>query len=152
MNPTLKNLLFWMVILVIGVVIWNVSTQFGPRDKIIMFSEFVGWVDTGQIASVTITGNEIRGTTRAKDTFRTYAPSYDNLVPRLLDKGVQIDVKPGGSQPWASAFFSWALMLALAWAIPLAVLAVVLAMSRRIARMEDKLDALLRRGDAPGGP
>ncbi len=111
MNSTLKNLLFWMVLVVIGVVIWNFSSQFGPRDNTVMFSEFMSWVETGQVAKVTITGNEIRGVTKANDNFRTYTPSYDNLVPRLLEKGVQMDVKPETTSPWTSLLYSWAPIL-----------------------------------------
>ena len=111
MNSTLKNLLFWMILVVIGVVIWNFSARFSPRDKTIMFSEFMNWVDTGQVATVTITGNEIRGTTKANENFRTYSPSYDNLVPRLLEKSVSIDVKPETTSPLTSLLYSWAPIL-----------------------------------------
>ena len=111
MNSTLKNLLFWMILVVIGVVIWNFSSQFGPRDKTIMFSEFMNLVDTGQVATVTITGNEIRGTTKVNENFRTYSPSYDNLVPRLLEKAVSIDVKPETTSPLTSLLYSWAPIL-----------------------------------------
>ena len=115
MNSTLKNLLFWMVLVVIGVVIWNFSTQFGPRDNTIMFSQFMNMVDTGQVQKVTITGNEIRGTTKAavggNDTFRTYSPSYDNLVPRLFEKGVEIEVKPESPSTWTNLLYSWAPIL-----------------------------------------
>jgi cell division protease FtsH len=110
-NSTLKNLLFWMILVVIGVVIWNFSARFSPRDKTIMFSEFMNWVDTGQVATVTITGNEIRGTTKANENFRTYSPSYDNLVPRLLEKSVSIDVKPETTSPLTSLLYSWAPIL-----------------------------------------
>jgi cell division protease FtsH len=112
-NSTLKNLLFWMVLVVIGVVIWNFSTQLRPGDKPIAFSEFMSSVDTGQIAKVTITGNEIRGTTKGatENNFRTYSPTYDNLVPRLLEKGIEIEVKPESPSAWTSLLYSWAPIL-----------------------------------------
>ena len=33
MNSTLKSLLFWMVLVVVGVLVWNFSTRFQTRDK-----------------------------------------------------------------------------------------------------------------------
>ena len=113
MNSTLKNFLFWMVLIVIGVLIWNFSTQFSPGVKTVSFTDFMKSVDAGQVQSVMITGNEIRGTTTTgtDNTFRTYAPQYDNLVPRLMEKGVQIDVKPETASPWASLLYTWAPIL-----------------------------------------
>jgi len=111
-NSTLKNLLFWMVLVVIGVLIWNFSTQLGSRDRTVSFTEFMTSVDSGQVQSVTITGNEIRGTTKTgPETFRTYAPQYDNLVPRLMEKGVQIDAKPESPSTLTSVLYTWAPIL-----------------------------------------
>jgi len=112
-NSTLKNFLFWMVLIVIGVLIWNFSTQFSPGVRTLSFTDFLKSVDAGQVQSVTIAGNEIRGTTTTgtDNAFRTYAPQYDNLVPRLLEKGVAIDVKPEASSPWASLLYTWAPIL-----------------------------------------
>ena len=70
MNSTLKSLLFWMVLVVVGVLIWNFSTNFNQRDSEITFSEFMRKVDQGQVASVVITGNEVTGTyKRTKNIF-----------------------------------------------------------------------------------
>jgi cell division protease FtsH len=111
-NSTLKNLLFWVVLIVVGVLIWNFSTLGQRSEKTILFSEFMAWVDSGTVATVKITGNEISGTTKTAETFRTYAPTqYDNLVPRLLEKSVQIEVRPETTSPWASLLYSWAPIL-----------------------------------------
>ena len=61
MNSTFKSLLFWMVLVVVGVLIWNFSATFQTRDKAITFSEFVKMLDEGQVQKVTFTGNEILG-------------------------------------------------------------------------------------------
>ena len=65
-NSTLKSLLFWMVLVVVGVLIWNFSTNFQQRDSVISFSEFMEKVNAGQVASVTITGNEVTGIYKAR--------------------------------------------------------------------------------------
>ena len=40
-NSTLKSLLFWMVLVVVGVLIWNFSTKFQAHDQAVSFSEFM---------------------------------------------------------------------------------------------------------------
>ena len=62
MNSTLKSLVFWMALVIIGVIVWNFSTQLQTSLQPLSFSEFMGAVDAGQIERVTITGNEITGT------------------------------------------------------------------------------------------
>ncbi len=113
MNSTLKSLLFWMVLVVVGVLIWNFSTNFQQRDSEISFSEFMEKVNAGQVASVTITGNEVTGIYKAaNETFRTYAPAqYDGLANKLIDKGVQVQAKKASDSPWSLIFYSWAPIL-----------------------------------------
>ena len=56
MNQTLRSMLFWMVLVVVGVLIWNFSTDFQARDTALPFSEFVAQVEQGQVDTVTLTG------------------------------------------------------------------------------------------------
>ena len=112
MNSTLKSLLFWMVLIVVGVLIWNFSTSFQPRERVVSFTEFMQRVDSGQVASVTITGNEITGIDKSSETFRLIVPQqYEGLANRLQDKGVQITAKEPSTSPWASLLYSWAPIL-----------------------------------------
>ena len=92
MNSTLKSLLFWVVLFVVGVLIWNFSTKFQTHERTVLFSEFISWVDSGTVASVTITGNDISGVTKANERFHTYVPAqYDALGNKLIERGVQVD-------------------------------------------------------------
>ncbi len=109
MNSTLKSLLFWLVLVIVGVLVWNFSTTFQSRDRAVSFSDFMSWVDSGQVAQVTITGNEISGTTKANETFRTYAPAqYEGLANKLIERSVTITAKEPTTSPWASLIYSWA--------------------------------------------
>ena len=56
MNPTTRSLLFWMVPVVVVVLIWNLSSQFQTGDTSISFSEFILWVETGQVDRMFKTG------------------------------------------------------------------------------------------------
>jgi cell division protease FtsH len=111
-NSTLKSLLFWVVLVVIGVLIWNFSTKFQQHDQSITFTQFMSWADSGSVQSVTITGQEINGRTKVGENFRTYAPlQYDGLVNKLLDRGVAVTAKEPTASPWASLLYSWAPVL-----------------------------------------
>ena len=86
MNSTLKSLVFWMALVVIGVLVWNFSTKFQTSHKPLSFSEFMASVDAGQVDRVTITGNEITGVNKANENFRTYAPpQYEGYTLSLHD-------------------------------------------------------------------
>ncbi len=112
MKPSLKNLLFWMALVVVGVLIWNFSTNFQAGDRTEVFSEFMALVDQGQIGDVTIMGNEISGTTRDGVRFQTYAPpQYEGLANTLLDRGIRVTAKEATSSPWATLLYSWAPVL-----------------------------------------
>ena len=62
-----------MIVLV--ALVWNFSSKFQRNETSVSFSEFIVWVDSGQVARVQITGNELTGITLAKDNFRTYIPA-----------------------------------------------------------------------------
>src|SRR5258706_3839172 len=107
-NSTLKSLLFWMALVVLGVLIWNFSTKFQTHERTVTFSEFMSWADSGTVARVTITGQEINGFTKVNEHFQTYAPAqYDGLVNKLIDRGVQVTAKEPTVSPWATILYSW---------------------------------------------
>ena len=62
MNSTLKSLLFWMVLVVVGVLIWTFSTSLTKPETPMAFSEFLTHLKAGDVVEVTMTGNEISGT------------------------------------------------------------------------------------------
>ena len=93
---------------VIAVMVWNFSTKFQASAKSLTFTEFMMAVDTSQIAQVTITGNEITGTTKANDTFRTVAPpQYEGLVNRLLERNVVVTAREPTASPWTALLSTW---------------------------------------------
>jgi cell division protease FtsH len=112
LNSTLKSLVFWIVLIVVVALVWNFSSNYQRKESLVSFSEFVSWVDAGQVESVTITGNEITGTTKAKDFFRSFAPAqYEGLANRLIEKRVIVNAKEPATSPWAALLLSWAPIL-----------------------------------------
>ncbi|MGB2713397.1 MAG: ATP-dependent zinc metalloprotease FtsH [Vicinamibacterales bacterium] len=118
MNSTLKSLLFWMVLVVVGVLIWQFSAGFQRGPSPIAFTTFLSHVEMDEVLDVTITGNEITGnlksnTGNGKEQFRTYVPGthYDGLANKLAEKKVAITAKPEVTSPWATLLYSWAPIL-----------------------------------------
>ena len=114
MNSTLKSLLFWMLLVVLGVLIWNFSSTWAGRneDKI-SFTKFLQEVQDKQVAKVTITGNDIVGDKRDGSKFRTYAPEghYTGLANELKAADVEIAADREAVSPWATLLYSWAPIL-----------------------------------------
>jgi cell division protease FtsH len=118
LNSTLKSLLFWMVLIVVGVMIWQFSNFAQRSEAPMQFSDFLHRLEKNEVAAVTMTGNEITGTLTTAtsgaggDKFRTYAPpQYEGLGNRLADKNVAIIAKPETTSPWATLLYSWAPIL-----------------------------------------
>jgi cell division protease FtsH len=112
LNPTLKSLLFWVALVVIAVVIYNVSTKLQNADNQIDFSEFMAQAKSQNIQQVVITGQEISGTTKENGSFRTTAPTqYEGLANELYNLGVAVKAKPEAASPWATILYSWAPLL-----------------------------------------
>ena len=113
MNSTLRNLLFWMVLVVVGVAIWNFSTRLaGQRERQESFTTFMTMVNQGQVASVEITGQDIVGITKTNEKFTTYAPTqFEGLANRLIEKQVLVKAKEATSSPWSLLLYSWAPVL-----------------------------------------
>ena len=112
MNSTTRSLLFWMVLVVVLVTIWNLSSQFRAGDTPVAFSEFIRWVETGQVDRVELTGNEIVGTSSSGEQFRSYAPpQYEGLANKLIERDVVIQAKQAVASPWATLLYSWAPIL-----------------------------------------
>jgi cell division protease FtsH len=104
----MKSLMFWTVMIVLGVAIWNFSTKLQKQDQPISFSDFMSRADAGTVARVEIIGQEIQGVNKNGETFHTYAPSqYDGLVNKLIDRGVIVKAKEPTASPWASLLYSW---------------------------------------------
>jgi cell division protease FtsH len=104
--------MFWMVLVVVVAVIWNVSSQFRMGDNAVDFSEFIRWVDTGQVNRVEISGNEIFGTSTSGELFRTYAPpQYEGLANKLIDQNVVVQAREATASPWVTLLYSWAPIL-----------------------------------------
>ena len=104
MNSTAKTIVFWLVIAVSAVVLYEVVTasHAGPKDKEINFSQFLLDVNQGQVKEVAVTGMEVRGKYRDATVFHTTQPAnYPEIYNTLQAKGVNMTIHDVSNSSWA---------------------------------------------------
>ncbi|HEY6126955.1 MAG TPA: ATP-dependent zinc metalloprotease FtsH [Candidatus Acidoferrum sp.] len=112
MNPssTAKTILFWLSIVLLGVVLWRMVSANGQaaREETPSYSEFMAHVDQGDIKEVTMylsaSSYELQGEyiKPPNKKFRTtiFKEDAPNLTKELREKSVRIDVKEVRSGDW----------------------------------------------------
>jgi cell division protease FtsH len=105
MNSRIKNLLFWVVVGLFMILLFNLFSvpTHAPEEEVI-FSDFMAKLDKGDFEKVIIKGNHISGVLKDKTRIRTYSADYPDLVKILREKDVQIEVKPPDESPWYITF------------------------------------------------
>ena len=119
MNSTVKTVVFWLVILLSALLLWQVvkTGQSGQKDKEINFSELMAAVDDGNVKDVTIQGQEVKGKYKNDNSpFHTTAPAnYPDMIKVMRDKGVAINIKDINSGSWPLQLLgTWAPLILLA--------------------------------------
>ncbi len=101
MNSRVKNLIFWVVVGLFMILLFNLFTFQGQSpDEEVKFSEFVAKVEQGEVREVTIRGNHLNGVFKDGRLFKTYTVEYPELVKVLRDNHVTIVAKPPEDNPW----------------------------------------------------
>jgi cell division protease FtsH len=102
-NSTVKTVIFWVVILVSAVLLWQVvkNANSGQKVQEPNFSQFMADVEQGAVKEVTLTGMEITGKKADGSQFHTTTPAnYPEMIKKLQDKGVSITVKDVSNSSW----------------------------------------------------
>jgi len=93
-----KNLIFWGILILLLVMLFSVLQDGGSagRNGKLTFSEFMNRVESGEVRTVEIDGENVTGRTTTGTAFQTTKPwNYDEpLVEILREQGVEITVEP----------------------------------------------------------
>jgi cell division protease FtsH len=145
MGNTIKTLIFWIVITVSALLLWQVVKNSNQRRTQnvpeISYSQFLSQVDSGNVAKVRIAGSIGQGTYGDGSGFRVILPaSQEQMLEILRQKNVEI---------WYSADSSSA-----NWWVNLAPLALLAAlwffMIRQMrSRANPRADAVAANSGAP---
>ncbi|MEC4670565.1 MAG: ATP-dependent zinc metalloprotease FtsH [Nitrospirota bacterium] len=105
MNSRAKNLLFWVVVGLFMILLFNLfQVPNQPQEEEVMFSDFMTDLDRGEISKVTIRDSYISAIKRDGTRIRTYTVEYPDLVKVLRERKVQIEGKPPDENPWYITF------------------------------------------------
>lgn len=124
MNPssTLKTVMFWLFIIMLGVLLWTLVSKSGQsaREEEPSYSEFMAQVDRGNVKEVTLylspTSYDVEGEWREPSKkFRTtvFKEAAPDLIKTLRDKQVLINVKEVNRADWVTFLLNAAPLLLL---------------------------------------
>ena len=102
MNSTVKTVLFWLLIGVSALLLWEVvkSARDGQKDAELNVTTFMGDLDSGNVRELTVNGMEVRGKHRDGSAFHTTAPTNyftPEMLKNLQSKGVNITFRDANS-------------------------------------------------------
>jgi cell division protease FtsH len=114
LNAFYKNLSMWLVIGLTMILLFNLFNKPQLQHVDISYSDFINSVESGAITKVSIEGDQITGTLRGGNDFKTVTPDDSELIPMLRKNGVDISVKEKEDTPWyVTILVSWFPMLLL---------------------------------------
>ena len=112
-----KNILIWLIIGFILSSFYNFFTKTDQNRIVqdIAFSDFLNEVEKDNVLDVNIKGDLINGNLADGRRFKTYAPYDPNLIEKLSNKNVTINVEPYNSKgsSFLHIILSWFPMLLL---------------------------------------
>jgi cell division protease FtsH len=102
LNSTIRQAIFWVVIIVGAVVLWKVfHNPSGTPPKQVIYSELVQSVDKGEVSTATFEKEKVTGKLASGQAYTTELGSNDEVAARLTDlmttKNVKVDNKQSTS-------------------------------------------------------
>ena len=129
MNPNVRNIALWAIILLLVLALVSVFQSPSGRQagQDVPYSVFLDEVEKGRVERVTITGPDIQGTFRdTHQGFATFGPADTRLLEKLREKGVTTTIRsPNADNPWYMSFL-------LNWLPIIAFIGVWIFMSRQM--------------------
>jgi len=114
LNPFYKNLVLWMVIIVMTLLLFRVITQPSVHDAKIDYSQLIEHLNKGDVAEVTIQDQSIEGKFKNGDPFKTFVPADAEITKKLEAKNVRIVAEPKKEPAfWQAILLNWFPMLLL---------------------------------------
>ncbi|MDZ5761979.1 ATP-dependent zinc metalloprotease FtsH [Candidatus Cyrtobacter comes] len=105
-----NNLFLWLVIAGAMFIFYDIMGGTEGSSKRIKFSEFLDYVDSGNIRSANLRGDIVEGELSDGRKFSTLSPTiYPNLIDKLRNHGALIEIVP------AESSLSYLLSMLLSW-------------------------------------
>ncbi len=108
-----KNIVLWLAIALMIILAFNFFNSSQLKSNQEPFSTFISQVEKGEVKKVVIQGQKVVGITKEGKPFETYLPpGYNDIIKKMAEKGVEIQVKPEEGSPWyITVLVSWLPMI-----------------------------------------
>jgi cell division protease FtsH len=114
LNSLYKNLLFWSIIIIIMILLFNLFNK--PRQTIAdkNYSDFINAVESNRVLDVETKGRSIIWRDAEGKRFKTYAPEDPEMIKIIREKKIAINAKKEEETPlWQNILISWFPMIIL---------------------------------------
>ncbi|MDO9123941.1 MAG: ATP-dependent zinc metalloprotease FtsH [Deltaproteobacteria bacterium] len=114
MNSLYKNLLFWSIIIIIMILLFNLFSK--PRQTVVdrNYSDFINAVESNRVLDVETRGRSIIWRDAEGKRFKTYAPEDPEMIKIIREKKIAINAKKEEETPlWQNILISWFPMIIL---------------------------------------
>ncbi len=113
MSSLYKNLVFWAIIIVAMVLLFNLFNK--PRQTALErnYSDFIAAVENSRVQEVETRGRNITWKDTEGKRFKTYAPEDPDMIKLLREKKVVINAKKDEESPIWNILISWFPMILL---------------------------------------
>ncbi|MGH9357757.1 MAG: ATP-dependent zinc metalloprotease FtsH [Terriglobia bacterium] len=104
MNSTVKNIIFWVVMVATALLLWAVvKSSTAQKPQQLSFTQFNDEINKGDVKEVTINGSEAAGVKKDNSKFKTIIPTdYPDLYKQLEAKNVNVTIKDTSGNSWLS--------------------------------------------------
>jgi cell division protease FtsH len=114
LNSLYKNLVFWAIIIVVMILLFNFFNRPRQSARDVSYSEFMTHVMNSEVKKVEARGRNISWWDANGVNYKTYAPEDPEMIRILREKGVDISAKKEEESPfWQSILISWFPMILL---------------------------------------
>jgi len=114
LNSLYKNLLFWSIIIIIMILLFNLFNK--PRQTIAdkNYSDFINAVESNRVLDIETKGRSIIWRDAEGKRFKTYAPEDPEMIKIIREKKIAINAKKEDESPlWQNILISWFPMIIL---------------------------------------
>jgi cell division protease FtsH len=94
-----KNLIFWAIIVIIMILLFQLFSKPRQTASEKNYSEFISTVENNRVQEVEMRGRNITWIDKEGRRFKTYAPEDPDMIKLLRDKGVVINAKKEEESP-----------------------------------------------------
>ena len=109
----MKNLIFWAIIFIVLLLLFQLFAKPRPTVPDKTYSDFLVAVESGRVHEAETRGRNITWKENDGKSYKTYAPEDPEMIKLLREKRVVINAKREEETPWYSYLVNWFPMLLL---------------------------------------